>query len=202
MLRRAETRDLSNLTEQKPSQKRLPKRGDRRAFCASMKNAVILFASIAFLAGCDQHTDMEETAFEEPEASTSAMALDDLKSGRFVVDAKTDPGAKFENGFAGETVFEFEAKGEWSFAVKAGMLGPGGADAEAGANHILPGARIFALVAKREDGTVEFVGDRYSVSLKPNESISFSMNEASGSFGDNRGSLSVNWSAKSNNPAR
>jgi hypothetical protein len=116
--------------------------------------------------------------------------------GSFTVDAKFDPGATFRNGSATQATFEFAAKGEWSFAAAAGMLGPGGADAPASPNSILPGARSFALVARRDDGTVEFAGNQYRVNLKPNETISFCMNEVSGSFGDNRGSLTVTWSKK------
>src|SRR2546421_227486 len=83
----------------------------------------------------------------------------------------SDLGATFRNASGAHATFEFAAKGEWSFAPAAGMLGPGRAHAPLGPNSILPGAHSFALVARRDDGTIEFAGDRDSVSLKANETI-------------------------------
>lgn len=161
-----------------------------------MKIHLPILASAALLTGCGQNTDVADTRVEEPYVTTTPVVVTEQNGGSFTVDARYDPGATFQNGSARQAVFEFAAKGEWSFAAAAGMLGPGGADAPAGPNSVLPGARSFALVAKRDDGTVEFAGDRYTVTLKPNETISFCMNEVPGSFDDNRGSLTVQWSKK------
>jgi hypothetical protein len=161
-----------------------------------MTRYLSILASAALLTGCGQNTDMPDSGSEEPNVSTSSVVVTEQTGGIFTVDAKFDPGATFRNGSATAATFEFAAKGEWSFAAAAGMLGPGGADAPASPNSILPGARSFALVARRDDGTIEFVGDRYTAILKPSETISFCMNEVSGSFGDNRGSLVVTWSKK------
>ena len=161
-----------------------------------MKRYLPILASAALLTGCGQNTDVADTGPEEPYVSTTPVVVTEQNNGSFTVDARYDPGATFQNGSATQAVFEFAAKGEWSFAAAAGMLSCNGADDPAGPNSVLPGARSFALVARRDDGTVEFAGDRYAVSLKPNETISFCMNEVSGSFGDNRGSLVVNWSKK------
>ena len=161
-----------------------------------MKKYLSIVASAVLLTGCSKTTDTADTALEEPNASTTQVISAEQHSGSFTVPARSDPGATFQNGSADEVMFEFSAKGEWSFAAAAGMLGPGGADAQAGPNSILPGARSFALVAKRADGNVEFAGDRYTARLKPKECISFSMNDVSGSFGDNRGSLTVTWTKK------
>jgi hypothetical protein len=158
-----------------------------------MKNCLLFLMSVALLTGCGQNTDIADTSSEEPYILTTPIVAKEQKSGDFTVDARSDPGATFQNGSAYKATFEFDAKGEWSFADGAGMLGPGGAAAPASPNSILPLAPSFAMVAKREDGTVEFAGDRYAATLNPKESISFSMNEVSGSFGDNRGSLTVNW---------
>jgi hypothetical protein len=159
-----------------------------------MKICLLILASAVLLTGCGPNTDMADRGSDEPYAAATPVVVTEQSGGSFTVDARHDPGATFRNGTATSTVFEFAAKGEWSFAAAAGMLGPGGADAPASPNSILPGARSFALVARRDDGTVEFAGDRYTVSLKPNETISFCMNEVSGSFDDNRGSLTVQWS--------
>lgn len=158
-----------------------------------MKKYFSILASALLSTGCGQKTDIASFGPEEPYDLSTPVIVREQESGTFTVSARSDPGTIFQNGTANEAVFEFIAKGEWSFAAAAGMLGPGGADAEAGPNYILPGARSFALVARRDHGTIEFVADRYRVALKPHESILFSMNEVSGSFGDNRGSLNVSW---------
>jgi hypothetical protein len=159
-----------------------------------MKIYLPILASAALLTGCGQNTDVADTRVEEPYVSTTPVVVTDQSGGSFTVDARSDPGATFQNGSSVEATFEFIAKGEWSFAAAAGMLGPGGADAPAGPNYLLPKARSFGLVVKLDNGDVEFAGDRYRARLKPKEGISFSMNELSGSFGDNRGSLTVQWS--------
>jgi hypothetical protein len=164
-----------------------------------MKIYLPILASAALLTGCGQNTDVADTRVEEPYVTTAPVIVTDQESGTFTVDARSDPGATFQNGSSGEVTFEFIAKGEWSFAADAGMLGPSGADAPAGPNYLLPKARSFGMVAKLDDGNVEFAGDRYRARLKPKESISFSMNDVSGSFGDNRGSLTVRWSKELTN---
>jgi hypothetical protein len=163
-----------------------------------MKNYLCLLAAAALLIGCGQNTDVADKAAPPPEPyiSSTPVVVAGQNSGTFTVDARSDPGATFENNSAAEATFEFAAKGQWSFAEAAGMLGPNGADAPAGANFVLPGVRSFALVAKRADGTVQLLGERSTLTLKPNETISFCMNEMSGTFGDNRGSLTVQWSKK------
>lgn len=165
-----------------------------------MKRYLPILASAALLTGCGENTDLAETPYEEPRAATTPIVVKDEKDGSFTVDAKFDPGATFQNASANEATFEFTARGEWSFATGAGMLSPSGADARANPNFLLPGARSFAMVSKREDGTVEFAGEHCIIKLKPKETVSFAMNEVMGSFGDNRGALSVKWSAKSSTP--
>ena len=128
-----------------------------------MKKCLSILMSAAFLIGCGQNTDISDTAAEEPYVLTTPVIATQQESGTFTVSARTDPGVTFQNGSANEATFEFIAKGEWSFAAEAGMLGPGGADAPAGMNYILSGARSFSLVATRADGRVEFAGDRYTV---------------------------------------
>ena len=161
-----------------------------------MKRYFSILVSALLSTGCGQNTDMSDSGSEEPYDLSTPVIVTEQESGTFTVSARSDPGTTFRNGSANEAIFEFIAKGEWSFAAAAGMLGPGGADAEAGPNSILPGARSFALVARRDHGTIEFVGDRYRAALKPHESILFSMNEVSGSFGDNRGALTISWTMK------
>jgi hypothetical protein len=161
-----------------------------------MKKCLWLLASAVVLAGCGEHTDVADNTPEEPRTGTTPAVASGEKSGTFTVNAKFDPGATFQNASANEELFEFIAKGEWSFAPGAGMLSPNGADVRGNPNYLLPGARSFAMVAKREDGTVEFAGDRCMIRLKPKETVTFAMNEAMGSFGDNRGSLTVDWSVK------
>jgi hypothetical protein len=163
---------------------------------AVMKKCLWLWAGVAVLTGCGKHTDVVDNTPEEPRVSTTPVVVSQEKSGTFTVEANFDPGATFQNASETEETFEFTTQGEWTFAVGAGMLSPSGADDPASANFVLPGARSFAMVAKREDGTIEFAGELFITRLKPNETVSFSMNETMGSFGDNYGSLTVHWSIK------
>jgi hypothetical protein len=169
-----------------------------------MKNYLCILAAAALLASCgDKTTETADTASPSPPANENVITAEskpvvvtDEKSGSFTVDARSDFGATFQNASATQATFEFNAKGQWSFAAAAGMFGPDGAGAPAGPNFILPGAGSFALVAKRDDGTVQSVGKHGTLTLKPKETVSFAMNEVPGSFGDNRGSLIVDWTKK------
>lgn len=157
-----------------------------------IKECLAILTLAALITGCGNKTDLDDLESEEPQPSATPIIVADREDGVFTVEAKSNPGVTFQNG-PDVATFEFEAKGQWSFAVNAGVLGPGGGDAPAGPEYLLPGSRSFALVAARDNGSVEFAGDRYEVRLNPKEVIAFSMNEVPGCFGDNRGSLTVKW---------
>ena len=167
-----------------------------------MKKCLILVASV-LLAACDQKSDSSagNTSPSGPKsepspavAATNVIATDQT-SGTFTIDARTS-GATFENRSDNAATFVFKAKGEWSFAPSAGMLGPSGATSPAPSNFLLPGVNSFELIAKRGDGKYVHIGDGVELTLNPHEIISFAMNDITGGVDDNRGSLTVDWSKK------
>lgn len=121
------------------------------------------------------------------------VAVGDQRSGSFRVDARSPNGVQFHNTSAQEATFEFTASGQWSFAPEAGMLSSTGVGSPAGRDYLLPGARCFGLIARQEDGSFVFIGDKAQVSLKPGASLFFIMNDLVNGFGDNRGALTVTW---------
>jgi hypothetical protein len=166
-----------------------------------IKNYVCL-VGIVLLVGCDQKTKNADSNVSMPkdeaiiEAPNRPVVVIDEKNGNFTVDAKSGTGATFENKADHESTFTFAAKGLWSFAPAAGLLGPVGADSPATTSYLMPGARSFALVAKRGDGTFAYVGDGTDLTLKPHEVISFLMNDLKEGAVDNRGSLQITWTRK------
>ena len=168
-----------------------------------MKNYLCILAAAALLASCDKTTDTADTASPSAPVNENITTTENMPvvvtteaNGTFSVDARSDAGASFENKADGESKFAFAAQGLWSFAPAGGLLGPSGADAPAANTFLLPGAHSFALVAKRGDGTVVYIGDRAELTLKPHEIIFFLMNDIKGGASDNRGSLKVTWTRK------
>jgi hypothetical protein len=118
----------------------------------------------------------------------------DQVSGTFSFDAKSAPGmATFENESEQDATFNFSAQGSWSYAAAAPFLGPAGIETPAASSYYLPGAHSFALLAGRENGAFQYVGESSDIRLKPHEVISFLMNDLVGGTMDNQGSLKIVW---------
>jgi hypothetical protein len=164
-----------------------------------MHKYLVFCATMLLFAACEQEPENvaatpTPSAVEKSSVTTDASAnYTDEPKGTFTVDAKTERGTLFENKSTKEQTITLIAKGEWSFAPAAGMVGADGAAAIAAANFLLPGTSSFALIVKRGDGTFEKVGAKSTLTLKPGEIVYFMMNELRGGFADNRGSLSVSW---------
>lgn len=128
---------------------------------------------------------------------TSPSGAGVQSSGTFTFDAKSAPGmATFENESDQDATFGFSAQGSWSYATAATFSGPAGIETPAASSFYLPGARSFALIVRREDGSFQYIGDNADVKLKPHEAISFVMNDLVGGTMDNQGSLKISWTKK------
>jgi hypothetical protein len=163
-----------------------------------MKKHLLILAGAALLGACEQATDITvpPTTKNVLEIDSTPVSVLDQPGGRFQVDSRTPEGARFQNTTAEEATFEFIASGRWSFTPEAGLFSAAGLEAPATKEFIMPGGRSFALVARREDGTCVFIGEKGEVRVKPGTSLVFLMNDLLDGFGDNRGALTVEWSKK------
>jgi hypothetical protein len=119
------------------------------------------------------------------------------QAGSFLFQAGALPNmATFDNASDQPVTFQFSAAGSWSWAAGGTQMGPAGSDTPAPGTFYLPGARSFGLIAKRGDGSFEYIGEKAELTLKPHEVISFLMNDMAGTSADNPGSMKISWVRK------
>lgn len=127
----------------------------------------------------------------------SDVVAGEQSSGSFKIDGSSESGmATFENDSDRNTAVNFSAEGKWSYASAGPFKGPAGNGDSAPRDFVLPGAPSFGLIARRPDGSFQFIGERAELTLKSHEVISFMMNDIVGGAADNRGSLNIFWTRK------
>ncbi|MBW4496625.1 MAG: pentapeptide repeat-containing protein [Oscillatoria princeps RMCB-10] len=125
-----------------------------------------------------------------------------LDSGSFDVEAKNPAGVKFTNPINGDISIIFTPSGKWS-AAAAGSIFACTASGLVGDtfkvyqnNSPYPQYNLGSLVAASAESKVATLIDTEKrIRVKPNETLTFMMNDDKACYGDNTGSLTVSWKA-------
>lgn len=125
-----------------------------------------------------------------------------LASGQFVVPANQIAGVNFTNPVNAEITVVFTSSGWWSLCgtgrewacTSAGYIHPS-LDGHK-LNSPYPTCNLGSLVAvSKLSNAVTVIDSVKRIRLKPNETLTFLMNDDKGCYGDNQGSLTVSWAA-------
>lgn len=127
----------------------------------------------------------------------------DRTSGEFTVPANLEEGVPFVNQTGKEVNVSFFATGEWSLGTitgdndEHGPHGPGGHPNFARQNLMkYPSYVAFSLLAVNPAwSTVYQGGVQTRLTVPSGATLRFLANDQAGSYGDNRGSLTVKWTA-------
>jgi hypothetical protein len=116
-------------------------------------------------------------------------------SNPFTVDAINAAGTVFTVP-TGATSCTFAGSGAWNYAVGASVTPTGGGVTLAGYIWPMPSAPAWSLIAKRLNGTYQYVGLSSQMTVIGGESIVFMMNDGQGAYADNSGAVSVTWACQ------
>jgi hypothetical protein len=122
------------------------------------------------------------------------------QSGTLQVPANSLPGVPWANTFGNSVRVQFTASGQWAYNPAVGMHGAGGHPrySNAGRGYRMPGRPEGALIARRGNGSYEFVGQQAILTVAAGETISLTINDDEGGvqgagFRDNQGAVTVQW---------
>ncbi|MGB0385045.1 MAG: LodA/GoxA family CTQ-dependent oxidase [Ardenticatenaceae bacterium] len=119
--------------------------------------------------------------------------MSDQVSGQFSVDSSEDNGTTFTNDQENELSVTFTASGTWNTGSKINY-GPKGKVGARNKNAPYPNNTLYALLAVKSNDEVVGEGASISLTLQPNESVSFVVNDTH--YPNNSGQLTVDWQAK------
>lgn len=112
----------------------------------------------------------------------------------FTVQAADEVGTAFTVP-AGKTQCTFNATGTWKWDVPSAAVTADGIPS-ADYRFRIPTGNAFDLMLQRTNSNVEHVGASNIINVTGGEVLRFLMNDASGTYGDNSGALSVSWSCQ------
>ncbi len=114
--------------------------------------------------------------------------------------ANSLPGVPWANTFGNSVRVQFTASGQWTYNPGVGMHGAGGHPSypNAGRGYRMPGRPEGGLIARRGNGSYEFVGQQAILNVAAGETISLTINDDEGGvqgagFRDNQGAVTVQW---------
>jgi hypothetical protein len=121
-------------------------------------------------------------------------------TGSFRVGARWVDGQVIPNGSSRYLTVELIASGRWNHDPSSWYsYGPQGNGEVAPSNLRLPGhlgGRVGALIVRRGNGRFEHVGRRRTITLAPGERVWFMINDHPHGYGDNSGTIHVDWFAR------
>jgi hypothetical protein len=128
-------------------------------------------------------------------AITAERTIATEQSGMIVVRANSALGTRFRNTDAKPLIMEVFANGRWSINGGTSYCGPAGyPEARSATNdYRLPGKPLGALIVRRGSGEYEFVGGNRTIRLESRESVYFGQNDNDGGYGDNVGTVKIEW---------
>ncbi len=122
------------------------------------------------------------------------------RSGILQVAANDLSGTPWTNLANNSVRVQFTASGQWTYNPGVGMHGAGGHPRylNAGRGYRMTGRPEGALIARRGNGSYEFVGQQGVLTVAANEKISLTINDDEGGvqgagFRDNQGVITVQW---------
>jgi hypothetical protein len=122
------------------------------------------------------------------------------QSGTLQVPANSLPGVPWANTSSNSVRVQLTASGQWTYNPGVGMHGAGGHPSypNAGRGYRMPGRPEGALIARRGNGSYEFVGQQAILTVAAGETISLTINDDEGGvqgagFRDNQGAVTVQW---------
>lgn len=117
-------------------------------------------------------------------------------TGTFSVAANNENGVRLQNTGSLPAVCDFTAAGSWSDAT-TGLTGPGGSAGFACPTCVHFAAGVAKLIAKTSYGFPTLIGaSRSNVALSPGQYLDFMINDVSGQFGSNPGSVTVSHACR------
>jgi hypothetical protein len=116
-------------------------------------------------------------------------------SGSFAVNAINEAGTAFTVP-TGATSCTFVGAGTWNYAVGTSVTPTGSGATLAGYIWPMPTAPAWSLIAKKLNGTTQYVGLSTQMAVVGGESILFMMNDGQGAYADNSGAVSVTWACQ------
>lgn len=118
-------------------------------------------------------------------------------SGQLSIPCNSETGGEFTNTQSSDITFKFTPSGRFSVASFLPECTPAGLkDFKYQSVMKYPNNTSFALLAvsKQTGAVVAEVGQETTLVVKPGETLIFILNDMPGSYSDNTGSITVNWS--------